>query len=164
MKRLFLIVAASTVAAGAALASSDMPMMDTIGDPAAGEAAFKTCKACHAIVDPEGTVIFKGGKVGPNLWGVAGRVAGAYEGSRFSKSLVAAGEAGLIWDEQTLIAWLLGPTDFLREYLDDPAAKSKMTPKMRKGAEDMAAYLISVSPDMMMKMDMDGEAEEGESN
>ena len=36
------------------------------GDPAAGEAEFKKCKACHSIIGADGTEIQKGGKTGPN--------------------------------------------------------------------------------------------------
>ena len=45
------------------------------GDAAKGESDFKKCKACHAIVADDGTEIVKGGKVGPNLYGVVGRAA-----------------------------------------------------------------------------------------
>ena len=41
------------------------------GDPAAGEKIFAKCKACHAIVAPDGTAVQKGGKVGPNQIGRA---------------------------------------------------------------------------------------------
>jgi len=45
------------------------------GDAAAGEAVFKKCKACHAIVADDGTVIVKGGKNAPNLYGIYDRQA-----------------------------------------------------------------------------------------
>jgi cytochrome c len=41
--------------------------------PGAGEATFKKCKACHSIIGADGTEIQKGGKTGPNLYGVIGR-------------------------------------------------------------------------------------------
>ena len=139
MKRIFLSLAISAIATGAAFAE---------GDVAAGEKTFKKCKACHAIVDPDGNVIVKGGKVGPNLWGVVGRPAGSVEGFKYGASLVAAGEAGLVWNEEEIVKWLVDPKAYLRDYLDDGAAKSKMTFKLKKGAEDVAAYLASVSPAM----------------
>ncbi len=43
------------------------------GDAAKGESDFKKCKACHMIVADDGTEIQKGGKTGPNLYGVVGR-------------------------------------------------------------------------------------------
>ncbi|HGG06253.1 MAG TPA: c-type cytochrome [Aliiroseovarius sp.] len=137
MKRLLLTVAASVIATGAAFAE---------GDIAAGEKAFKKCKACHAISDPDGNVIVKGGKVGPNLYGIVGRTAGSYEGFRYSASLTAAGEAGLVWTEEEIVAFIADPKAFLRTYLDDSSAKSKMTFKLSKGGEDVTAYLASLAP------------------
>ena len=43
------------------------------GDAAKGESEFKKCKARHAVISPYGTEIVKGGKTGPNLFGVIGR-------------------------------------------------------------------------------------------
>ncbi|MBW4962469.1 cytochrome c family protein [Sulfitobacter sp. CW3] len=116
------------------------------GDVAAGEKNFGKCKACHAIVDDAGEVIQKGGKTGPNLFNIVGRQAGSVDGYKYGKSLVEAGDAGLIWDEASLAAYMTNPTEFLRETLDDSKARSKMSFKLRKGGEDVAAYLASVSP------------------
>ena len=149
MKRIFLSLAISAIATGAAFAE---------GDVAAGEKTFKKCKACHAIVDPDGNVIVKGGKVGPDLWGVVGRPAGSVEGFKYGASLVAAGEAGLVWNEEEIVKWLMDPKAYLRDYLDDGAAKSKMTFKLKKGAEDVAAYLASVSPAMEGEGEGEGDA------
>jgi cytochrome c len=60
--------------------------------------------------------------------------------------LVAAGEAGLVWDEAHFLEFVQDPKAFLRTYLDDTKAKSKMSFKLKKGGEDVLAYLISVSP------------------
>ena len=136
MKRILLTIAAGLVSTGAAFAE---------GDVAAGEKTFKKCKSCHAIVDPEGEVIVKGGKVGPNLWGVVGRTAGTYEGFRYGASIVAAGEAGLVWSEEEIVKYVADPKAYLRDFLDDSSAKSKMTFKLSKGAEDVAAFLASLS-------------------
>lgn len=138
MKRV-LIAAALSLVATAALAESHGG-----GDVAAGEKDYKKCKACHAIVDPDGEVIFKGGKVGPNLWGMIGRQAGTVEDFRYGASLVAAGEAGLVWTEEQLIAYATNPRAFLRDYLDDSGAKSKMTFRM-KDATDVTAYLATMA-------------------
>lgn len=46
------------------------------GDPAAGAADFGMCKACHSIIAADGTDTVKGGKTGPNLFGVIGRPVG----------------------------------------------------------------------------------------
>lgn len=106
----------------------------------------KRCKACHMIVDGD-NVILKGGKVGPNLWGIVGRPAGAEDGFKYGKSLAAAGEKGLIWDEEQLAAYLGDPKKYLRTYLDDKKAKSKMTFRLKKEEQRaaVAAYLASLA-------------------
>lgn len=115
------------------------------GDAAAGETTFNQCKACHMIVADDGTEIVKGGKTGPNLYGIIGRQAGTAD-FRYGDDLVAAGEAGLVWDEATLAEYTMDPRAFLRAYLEDDGAKSRMAFKLRKGSEDVAAYLASVGP------------------
>ncbi|MFC7703950.1 c-type cytochrome [Plastorhodobacter daqingensis] len=115
------------------------------GDPAKGEREFNKCRACHMIVADDGTEIFKGGRTGPNLYGVIGRTAGTEEGFRYSPALVAAGEAGLVWDEENIIPYLADPTAFIRDHLGDSGARSNMTFKLARGGEDIVAYLISVS-------------------
>jgi len=115
------------------------------GDAAKGEADFKKCKACHSITGADGTDIVKGGKVGPNLFGVVGRAAGSVEGFSYSNVMKEAGEKGLVWTEESLIAYLPDPSKFLEETSGDSSGKSKMSFKLPKGAEDMAAYLASFS-------------------
>lgn len=115
-------------------------------DAAAGEKEFNKCKSCHMIVADDGTVIVKGGRTGPNLYGVIGRTAGGVEDFRYGDSLVAAGEAGLVWDEATFVEYVQDPKGFLATYLDDSGARSKMSYRLRKGMEDVYAYLVSVSP------------------
>jgi cytochrome c len=116
------------------------------GDIAKGEKSFKKCKACHMIVDDEGTKIYKGGKTGPNLYGIIGGVAGSYDGFKFGKSIIAAGEDGLVWDKANLAAYVANPKAFLKKITGDAAAKSKMSFKLKKGGENVAAYLASVGP------------------
>ena len=116
------------------------------GDAAKGEKAFNRCKSCHSIVSDTGENIVKGGKTGPNLWGVVGRTAGTYEGFKYGKDLVAAGEGGLVWDLASFEAYTHDPREFLREHLGDSKAKSKMTFKLKKGAEDIYAFLAQFSP------------------
>jgi cytochrome c len=114
------------------------------GDAAKGEAEFKKCKACHAIIAADGTEIVKGGKTGPNLFGVVGRPVGGLADYAYSDSLVAIGAAGKVWDEAMLTAYLPDPTAWAKEQTGDAAAKSKMAFKLSKGAEDMAAYLATL--------------------
>ncbi len=106
----------------------------------------KRCKSCHMIADGD-NVILKGGKVGPNLWGIIGRTAGSQEDFKYGKSLTQAGENGLVWDEEQLAGYIGDPKDYLRTYLDDSKAKSKMTFKLKKEDDRaaVAAYLASLT-------------------
>lgn len=113
-------------------------------DPLKGESEFKKCKSCHAIVAPDGTEVQKGGKTGPNLWGVVGRPVAAQEGFKYGESILAVGATGMVWDEATLAAYITDPAKWLKETLGDSSARSKMSFKLAKGAEDVAAYLASV--------------------
>ena len=75
------------------------------GDAEAGAEAFSQCQTCHVVVDADGnTLAGKRAKTGPNLYGMVGRQAGTVDGFRYGKSLVEAGEAGLVWDEEKLRA------------------------------------------------------------
>jgi cytochrome c len=112
------------------------------GDAAKGEKDFKKCKACHAITNGD-EVIFKGGKTGPDLFGMIGRQAGTVEGFKYGASIVEAGEAGLIWSEETLIEYIKDPKGYLREYLDDSGAKAKMTFKLKK-PENVVAFMAGL--------------------
>ncbi len=125
----------------ATLAALTMAAPALAGDAVKGEADFKKCKACHAIVKPDGTEVFKGGKTGPNLWGVVGRAAGSAEGFAYSPAMIAAGAAGKVFDEAMIAAYVVDPNKWVQEATSDAAAKSKMTFKLPKGGEDVAAYL-----------------------
>lgn len=135
------ILTAATLVAAPVFAESHVS-----GDAEAGEKVFNKCKSCHMIVSDTDETIVKGGKTGPNLWGIAGRTAGTQEGYRYGDSLVAAGEAGLVWDEEQFVAYVQDPRQFLRDTLDDSKAKSKMSFKLRDGGADVYAYLVSVGP------------------
>ena len=114
------------------------------GDPVNGERQWRQCRACHMIVSPDGETIQNGGRVGPNLHGIIGQQAGVVEGFRYGADLVAAGEAGLVWDEDTFVAYVQDPTAFIREHSGNASARSPMNFQMRSGAEDMFAYLDSL--------------------
>jgi cytochrome c len=117
-------------------------------DPANGEKIFaQRCATCHMIVAPSGKTIVKGGKTGPNQYGVVGRQAGtAPDFERYGDDLVAAGEAGLVWTEAEIAAYVEDPRAYLRARLSDNGAKSRMAFKLNGEAEraDVAAYLASV--------------------
>jgi len=132
------------------------------GDAAAGEEAFGQCVTCHVIVDAEGeTIAGRNARTGPNLYGVVGRTAGVVEGFRYGNSLVEAGEAGLVWDEASFVAYVQDPNGFLREYLDNRRARGKMAYQVRGAdaateAANLYAYLASVGPAVEM-MDKEGD-------
>ena len=115
------------------------------GDPAAGEDTFKKCKACHSVIAPDGTEIQKGGKTGPNLYGVIGRAVASDPDFKYGEGLLAVGATGAVWDEAALAAYVADPGAWVKEKSGDEAAKSKMSFKLATGGEDIAAYLASVA-------------------
>jgi cytochrome c len=127
---------ATTAFAGSASADPD----------ADGEKLFKRCAACHSLDAGKN-------KVGPSLAGVIGRTSGTAPGYKYSALNSAAGEAGLVWTTDNLIAYLPDPTSFLTDYLkannmaDKAEGRTKMTFKMPKedDREAIAAYLASQS-------------------
>ncbi len=119
------------------------------GDPEAGDKAFRKCKTCHSIVSADGDTIVKGGKTGPNLWGLPGRVAGTEENfTKYKKAIVEAGERGLAWNEDDFVIYAQDPQKFLRDYLDDNKARSGMVFKLKKEEEaaDIWAFISANSP------------------
>lgn len=137
MTRHFKIAAALLTLASPAMAESHMSSAVL-----AGADDFRKCKSCHEIADG-GKTIVTGGKTGPNLFGVLGRRAGSVAGFKYGDDLVRAGEAGLVWNEALLAEYIQDPRTFLQDRLGDGAARSRMSFKLRKGAEDVAAYLGS---------------------
>lgn len=136
MKSLMLTATALTISlSGAAYAE---------GDAAAGEKIFKKCRACHAIKNGD-EVIQKGGKTGPNLFGVVGRVIGG-EDFKYGSSLASIAESEQVWDEEQLAIYVANPSDWLKDITGDTGAKSKMTFKLKTGGEDVAAYLATFTP------------------
>ena len=112
------------------------------GDSKKGERAFGQCKACHTVVAGESK------RTGPNLFGVLGRQAGSAEFD-YSDSLIGAGEAGLIWSEENLDAFLADPRKFLAEYMGVSTGKirTKKTIKVAQSSrrEDLIAYLSTLT-------------------
>lgn len=124
------------LAASATLIALSVPAFAE-GDAEKGEKEFRKCKACHMIAS-DSEAIVKGGKTGPNLYGIIGRTAGSAEGFKYSDGLAAKAEEGLVWDEAELAAYITDPSEYL-------GSRSKMTFKLRKGADDVAAYLATFS-------------------
>jgi cytochrome c len=126
------------------------------GDASKGETDFKRCKACHSIVVPDGTALQKGGKIGPNLFGVIGRAAASEADFKYGDGLVAAATLGLIWYEEMLASYVADPKAWVREQTGDAKAVAKMTFKLTKGSEDMAAYLATTSGETEKKEHKEG--------
>ena len=127
----------------AAAATAAPALADPVSD---GEKLFKRCVACHALEEGKN-------KVGPSLYGIIGRKSGSVPGYKYSNLNHEAGEAGLMWTTENLIAYLPDPSVFLIDYLkangkaDEAKGRTKMTFKMSKqdDREAIAAYLASLA-------------------
>jgi cytochrome c2 len=100
----------------------------------AGEKVFRKCKACHQV--GEGAI----SKTGPILNNVVNAPAGHSESFKYSNAMTKAGADGLVWDEQSLAAFLAKPRSYLKG--------TKMTFAGLKKEDDIAAviaYLQSFS-------------------
>lgn len=117
------------------------------GDVVAGEEQFnRQCVSCHVIRNDEGVVLAgRSAKAGPNLYGLPGQVLGSAEDFRYGDSIVKAGEAGAVWDEENFVGYVQNPTDWLRGALDDRRARSKMAYQVRDASQayDIYAYIAS---------------------
>ena len=125
----------------ATLAAATFAAPAVAQDAAAGEKEFRKCAACHAIEAPDGTVVHRGGKTGPNLYGIVGRQAGSVEGFRYKPSIVALGETGFTWDEASIAEYVVDPAGFLKAKLNDTGASSGMAKQNLKNPADVAAFL-----------------------
>ena len=69
---------------------------------------FRKCKSCHQIGAKAKN------RVGPVLNGIVDGPAGAVEDFRYSKPMAAAAEAGLVWTESELSAFLGNPKGYMK--------------------------------------------------
>ncbi len=103
------------------------------GNVESGEKVFRKCSGCH-------TVELGKHRVGPSLAGVIGRTAGTAAGYKYSKSMRAYGDSGIVWNEQTLDIYLTNPRQVVKgTKMSFPGLKS---PEQRA---DLIAYLEKVS-------------------
>lgn len=95
---------ASVLLAAAAVLSATGSVAAAEGDPKRGAKAYGACASCHSL-EP-GVHL-----TGPSLANLWGKKAGSIEDFvRYSKALKA---AGIVWDENTLNAWLAHPEKFV---------------------------------------------------
>jgi cytochrome c len=76
------------------------------GDAAAGKTVFKKCAACHAVDTTTN-------KIGPHLGDVMGRKAGSVADFKYSDAMKKKGEEGLVWNDETLAAYLKDPKGYI---------------------------------------------------
>jgi cytochrome c len=102
-------------------------------DAAAGEVAFRACRACHAVGEGAHD------EVGPVLNGIVGRAAGSYPDYSYSE---ANKSSGLTWDEPTLTRYLKHPQSVV------PGTKMSFAGVARdRDIANIIAYLKQFGPD-----------------
>ncbi|MDE0705626.1 MAG: c-type cytochrome [Rhodospirillaceae bacterium] len=108
-------------------------------DIAKGEKNFKRCKACHSLTEGKNLN-------GPSLHKIYGRKAASVPKFRYSKGLKQAAEKGLVWERETLMAYLKHPKKFLQKYLGKKRVSNKMVNKFKKEKfrRDVIDYLESL--------------------
>ncbi len=146
MKATFAASSALAILIAAPAIAQDGPS----GDAESGAQLFdRQCVTCHVVVNDEGeTLAGRNARTGPNLYGVAGRVAGTVEDFRYSNGLQAINEMGLEWTEENFVGYVQDPTPWIRETADSNRLRGSMTWKVRseKEAHDLYAYLYSLAP------------------
>jgi len=75
---------------------------------AAGEKVFKKCKACHQVGDNAKN------RTGPQLNDLMGRVVGGLNGFKYSKALISLGDEGVVWNDETIAAFLENPKAYAK--------------------------------------------------
>ena len=137
LKALALVAAAAALQAGAASAQ----------DATKGEQVFKQCMTCHRI-GPDAKNL-----VGPALTGIIGRQSGTAPGFAYSPLNKAAGENGLVWNNELIMQYLPDPNAFLKKFLtekgkgDLATGSTKMAFKLadEQQRKDVIAYIDKFS-------------------
>ncbi len=135
------------IAACVLLATAGSAAAQTAGNAENGADVFKKCRACHMIGENARTL------VGPAQNNLMGRKAGTVEGYAYSPLNKAAGEAGLVWTEQTIFDYLADPNAFLKKFLTDKGQADKATGSTKmafklsdeQDRRDVIAYLKTFS-------------------
>jgi cytochrome c2 len=120
-KRLSMVAMAFLITSAPALAA---------GDADKGKSVFNKCKACH-VVNAEKN------RIGPHLVGLFGRTAGSLESYKYSKSMK---ESGIVWNAETLDAYLKNPRQYVKGTRMAFAGLKKDSER-----DDVIAYLREVT-------------------
>lgn len=110
------------------------PLMAS-ADPAAGEAAFRRCAACHTVEEGGAN------RIGPNLWDVMGSPVATHEGFSYSAAMRDYSQGGAVtWEYDNMSAFLLSPGG-------EVPGTAMNFPGLRDATEraHMIAYLRSLS-------------------
>lgn len=100
MKRLSLFCAATAILIATGAQANEF------GDAEDGAKIYRKCRACHMV----GSEAFN--RTGPQLNGIFGRPAASVDGFRYSDGLTRMGNDGLVWDFDTLDAYIENPKAF----------------------------------------------------
>lgn len=73
------------------------------GDQEKGEKVFNKCKTCHVVEEEKN-------KIGPHLVGIFGRQAGSVDGFKYSDAMKG---SGVVWDDETIAAYLKDPKSYI---------------------------------------------------
>jgi len=90
------------------------------------------CRECHSFVKNDN-------RLGPSLYGVVGRKAGAVPGFNYSDSIKG---SNIVWDEKTLDQWITNPAAVIPGNnmaalfggIDDPAIRAKIIAFLKEDA------------------------------
>ncbi len=97
-----------------------------------GRKRFSACAVCHTVKEGEPA------RIGPNLFGIVGKPAGAADGFAYSKAM---SEAGVVWTEDNLNAFIENPQGFMRG--NRMGYVGEKNPEYRAA---MIAYLKTLKP------------------
>ncbi len=126
------MIKSKILALGAVVATSFAVPVFADGDADAGRRVFNRCKACHAVGEDARN------KVGPVLNGVVGAAPGLAADFSYSDEMLAAAEGGMVWDAETLTAFLTDPSALV------PGTKMSFAGLRREGdIADVIAYLAT---------------------
>lgn len=116
------------------------------GDPEAGSKAFGVCSACHSLRPGVNMT-------GPSLAGIWGRKAGSL--TSFPRYSAVLADSGVVWNAQTLDAWLADPARFIPHNLmtfrgiADAKARADLIALLRLAGPDGPTGAAVAAPEVM---------------